>query len=90
MPALWVSTPRRRSGLQRRVHRAVPVDEGIAAIGPEHRVEHAQRRRLAGAIRAEQPGDAAVPRRCRLTSRTAATAAEVLARCAASIMAPAR
>ena len=36
------------------------VDRGGAAVGPQHGVEDAKRRGLAGAIRAEQAGDAPV------------------------------
>ena len=73
MPAPCVSTPEAPRGLERRVHGAVPIDEGIAGIRPQHRVEHAQRGRLAGAIGAEEPGDAPVAALSRLTSRTAVT-----------------
>jgi hypothetical protein len=46
--------------LQGRVDRAVPVDERVPGIGPEHRVQHAQRGGLAGAVGPEEAGDAAV------------------------------
>ncbi len=54
--------PEAPGGLQGRAHRAVPVDERIPRIGPQHRVQHAQRGGLAGAVGPEEPGDAAVRR----------------------------
>ena len=46
--------------VQRRADHAVPVDERIPRIGPEHRVQHAQRGGLAGAVGPHEAGDAAV------------------------------
>ena len=45
---------------ERLAHRAAAVDERIAAIGSEHGVEHSQRRRLARAVGAQEPGDASI------------------------------
>ena len=48
--------------LARPRHDVDAVDRGRAAIGREHRVEHAQRGRLAGAVGPKQSGDLAVGR----------------------------
>src|SRR6185312_8289105 len=47
---------------ERRLNDADAVDARVAGIRAEYGVEHAQRRRLACAVRPEQPGDAPVER----------------------------
>src|SRR5690606_18815708 len=55
--------------VQRIAHGIDVVDEGAAGIGPEQAVENAQRRRLAGAVVAEQAGDGAIARPQRDTAQ---------------------